>query len=65
MKLLLSIEPGTCNICSQNVVKEEKIDWKIRKEELKKLISKHKGKMNMTVLFHSVEARIVHGLYII
>tara|TARA_B110000444_G_C18792107_1_gene572963 strand:+ start:263 stop:1450 length:1188 start_codon:yes stop_codon:yes gene_type:complete len=35
---------GTCNICDLNSYKEEKIDWDIKKEELKKLISEHKGK---------------------
>jgi N-acetyl sugar amidotransferase len=35
---------GICNICTQHVVKDEKIDWQIKKEELKKLISKYKGK---------------------
>ena len=35
---------GTCNVCTQHVFKEEKIDWETKKEELKKLISEYKGK---------------------
>ena len=35
---------GVCNICEQNSYKEEKIDWDKKKEELKLLISEHKGK---------------------
>ena len=35
---------GTCNICTQYSVKEEKIDWGKKKEELHKLIYEHKGK---------------------
>ena len=35
---------GTCNICLQHSEKKEKINWESKKEELKKLISEHKGK---------------------
>ena len=35
---------GTCNICTQQSDKKEKINWKTQKEELDKLISEHKGK---------------------
>lgn len=37
-------QSGVCNICRQVEYKEEKIDWKKRKEELNELIEKYRGK---------------------
>jgi len=35
---------GVCNVCNQNTIKNEKIDWKQKKKELDELIIKYKGK---------------------
>src|SRR3989338_106836 len=35
---------GVCNVCNNQVIKNEKIDWKKKKEEFKELISQYKGK---------------------
>lgn len=35
---------GSCNICTQNLEKKEKIDWDKKKKELTKLIKDHKGR---------------------
>lgn len=37
-------EDGICNICRNVEVKEEKIDWKKKKEEFKGLLNEYKGK---------------------
>tara|TARA_B100001057_G_scaffold111913_2_gene110027 strand:- start:70 stop:1260 length:1191 start_codon:yes stop_codon:yes gene_type:complete len=35
---------GVCNVCNQNTIKNQKIDWKQKKKELDELIIKYKGK---------------------
>ncbi len=37
-------EQGVCNICRQNEIKNEKIDWKVKKKELDELVAAYKGK---------------------
>ncbi|HEY5122998.1 MAG TPA: N-acetyl sugar amidotransferase [Ignavibacteria bacterium] len=37
-------EEGVCNICRQVEFKQDKVDWKLKKEELDELINKYKGK---------------------
>ena len=37
-------EDGLCNICVQNIYKNNEIEWSSRKNELDELIESHRGK---------------------
>lgn len=37
-------EAGVCNICRQQEVKNDMLDWKAKKKELDELVEKHRGK---------------------
>ena len=46
-------------------IQKEKVDWAARKKEFESILENTGANMNMIALFHLVEEKIVHLLFII